>query len=230
MQREAPFSFPSLYLTSSLPYLPPVHTAGRSSNRCEEIKVPCTSKPSFPLLNNTRSVGTPCNRDPGSDTPQRGEGETKGGEGGGGSEGDPNIPSAPPQTHTSRPGPCRNQGCGVARGKLQAVATVAAGPTLASILLRRPDPPRLGTRAGPRRSRPGTALALPSAGLWRRRTGPARPRAGSQARVVGANDGGHGALPPAPTRRPRARSLSSLLLPGSHLLVEGVHGLHVGGG
>lgn len=63
-----------------------------------------------------------------------------------------------------------------------------------------PTPRPSGRREAPGRVRPSAARALPSAGLWRRRTGPARPRAGSRARVGGGggSDGGHRDLPPLP--------------------------------
>lgn len=149
--------------------------ADLSPNQCEEIKVPRALKRGFPLLNNTHAVGTPCNRDPSSNALQQSEEGTekmKGQKWG-------------PKYSLSAPGPRGNASCGVAQGTLPAVATSAAGlTTLASILLRRRDLPSPAPENGGRpRSEPGPALAraLPKAGLWRRRNGPARPRAGSRA-------------------------------------------------
>lgn len=182
---KPPGSFPSLHSTSSLSYLPPAHMAGPSSpNPCEEIKVLGALKRGFPLLNTTQAVGTPRSRDPGSGTLQWGEDEVE--------RGAPRSSQRPIPTPT--PGPCGNPGRGVARGTLQAVATAAAGLTpLASILTYSGDPisPPLPPTpwSAPGRAKPSAAGALPGAGLRRGRTGPARPRDGSRARV-GAEEGG----------------------------------------
>lgn len=80
-----------------------------------------------------------------------------------------------------------------------------------------PTPRPSGRREAPGRVRPSAARALPSAGLWRRRTGPARPRAGSRARVGGGggSDGGRRDLPPLPPGAAPRPALPSPPLPPS---------------
>lgn len=193
--------------------------------------MPRALKRGFPLLNNTHALGTPCRRDLSSDALQWGEEETERGWAERGQRRSPQRRRPPPPT----PPRAGTWAAASPRERCRpSVATAAADLTpLASILPRTPDlrpTPPLGPARGPR-AEPGRALPRPSPG--RPLAAPHRARA-AQSRKPSAgckgSDGGHRDLP-CPTAVPSAcASLPrSLPLPGSHLLVEGVHGLHVGG-